>query len=251
MNASSAGIDVGFDAGLESCMAEALTIDFDSPVPLFPLANCVLLPHAVVPLHIFEPRYRAMTREALDEAGLVAMAVFAGDGWKQDYTGNPAIREHVCVGYLVRHEKLPGGRFNVLMQGICRAKVVRELEHEPYRLAMLEPTEVEAPMEIDLSEHRTRIESMLNEPALKSLASVHAMHRWLSEDLPTSAMIDLAALTLSQMVDERYAMLAEPDADRRALWLEQYLRKLRELVEQADRLGSGKMEGERYTVYLN
>ncbi|MEX0655856.1 MAG: LON peptidase substrate-binding domain-containing protein [Phycisphaeraceae bacterium] len=232
-------------------MAEALTIDFDRPVPLFPLANCVLLPHAIVPLHVFEPRYRAMTREALDSTGLIAMAVFAGEQWKQAYADNPPVREHVCIGHIARHERLLDGRYNVLLQGLCRARVLREVEHEPYRLAMLAPTEPAAPMEIDLSEHRERIEGMLNEPALKSLAAVHAMHNWLSDEIPTAAMIDLATLTLSQMVDERYAMLAEPDAESRAQWLEHHLGALRDVVEKANRLGPGKTDGERYTVYLN
>lgn len=232
-------------------MAEALTIDFDQPVPLFPLANCVLLPHAIVPLHIFEPRYRTMVRDALDDAGLIATAVFEGDEWKRNYPGNPAIREHVCVGHIVRHERLPDGRYHLLLQGVCRARVLRELEHEPYRLAMLEPSETETPMEIDLAEHRQRIVSMIHEPEMKSLAAIHAMHRWLSDEVPTAAMVDLAVLTLSQMVDERYAMLAEPDADKRAAWLEDHLRQLRQVIEQAQRLGPGKVEGGRYTAYLN
>ncbi|MEX0743958.1 MAG: LON peptidase substrate-binding domain-containing protein, partial [Phycisphaeraceae bacterium] len=66
-------------------MAESLTVDFSRPLPLFPLANCTLLPHAVVPLHVFEPRYRALAREALESSKLIAMAVFEGDAWKDEY----------------------------------------------------------------------------------------------------------------------------------------------------------------------
>ena len=55
-------------------MSHTLTIDFNKPIALFPLPGCVLLPHNATPLHIFEPRYRAMTSDALDTTGLIAMA---------------------------------------------------------------------------------------------------------------------------------------------------------------------------------
>lgn len=223
-------------------MPEALTIDFAKPIPLFPLPTCALLPHATVPLHVFEPRYRKMTREALDSRGLIAMAVFKGDQWQQEYENNPPIRDHVCVGYIVQHQKLEDGRYNILLQGVCRAKVVREVEHESYRLAVLEPTETEQPMEIDLSEQRECIEALLNRPRMKQLAAVGAVHQWLSREVPTAAMIDLAILTLCSDIEQRYAMLAEPDVEARAAWLEQHLRQTDELLVKAERLGSGVSE---------
>ena len=220
-------------------MPEALTIDFTRPVPLFPLPNCALLPHATVPLHVFEHRYRDMVREALDSRGLIAMAVFAGDKWKHNYKGNPPLREYVCVGYIVQHQQLDDGRYNILLQGVCRARIVREINDgkTDYRRAELEPTEAESPMEIDLEERRAHLERQLNDPRLKQLAAVSAVHNWLSRDIPTPAMIDLAILTLCQDVERRYAMLAEADADKRADWLEHHLAETEKLLETAERLG--------------
>jgi len=214
-------------------MPQTLTIDFRQPVPLFPLPNCVLLPHATIPLHIFEPRYRKMTNDALDSRGLIAMASFEGSDWKADYEGQPELRPHVCVGYIMRHQRLDDGRINLLLQGTCRAKIREEIPHHPYRQAMLEPIECETPMEIDLVEHRVRIEALLNDPLLKELSSIAAVQNWLSREIPTNALIDLATMTACDDFDDRYAMLAECDAQARATWLERWLTATRQTLRTA------------------
>ncbi len=214
-------------------MSETLTIDFRQPIPLFPLPNCVLLPHATIPLHIFEPRYRRMVNDALDSRGLIAMATFEGDGWKQDYAGNPELRPHVCIGYIVRHQRLDDGRFNVLLQGACRARIDEEVPHHPYRKALLEPLERESPMEIDLVEHRVRIEELLSDPVLRELSSIAAVQNWISREIPTNALIDLTTMNACDDVNDRYAMLSESNAEARAVWLERWLRATRQTLRTA------------------
>ncbi len=224
-------------------MAETLTIDFSKPIPLFPLPQCLLLPHATIPLHIFEPRYRQMVSDALDSQGLIAMASFEGEDWKSDYEGSPPIREYVCVGYIVKHDLLPDGRYNILLQGVCRARVVEELDsQEPYRTAVLEPIEPQPPpMEIDLVDHREQIESLLSDPLLKDLASVSAIHNWLSSEVPTTALIDLAIMTTCESTRDRYRLLAEPSVNARAQWLEKMLRDTRKSLATAQRFNPGSL----------
>ncbi len=214
-------------------MADALAINWSKPIPLFPLQDCVLLPHATVPLHVFEPRYRAMMADVLDGAGLIAMATFDGEDWRADYEGKPPIRPCVCVGLVVRHEKLADGRYNLLLQGMARARVRQEIPHNPYRIALLKATEKNRAMEIDLDESRQTIESLLADPALTQLESVSAVQNWLSKEIPTVVMIDLVILTCCSDRECRYAMLAEPDVAARARWLVKMLRRQRQrLVEQ-------------------
>ena len=120
----------------------SIQVNFGRPMPIFPLDAVTLLPQQVLPLHIFEPRYRQLVDHALDGSGQIAMAVFEGDDWKQDYHGRPSIRPAVCIGQIIQHEKLMDGRYNLLLQGICRARVIEELPPEDgreYRLALLEP----------------------------------------------------------------------------------------------------------------
>jgi Lon protease-like protein len=224
-------------------MHEALTIDFNKPVPLFPLPNLVLLPHATVSLHIFEPRYRAMTCDALDSHGLIAMAMFDGDRWRTEYDGKPPLRPHVCVGYITRHRRHDDGNYDLLVQGICRARIDREVDHESYRKAIVRPTEPNPPMEIDLGDMRKRVERLLDCDTLKHLAAASAIRNYMSDELPTAALIDLAALTCSGNDEERYAALAECDTERRGRWLEKMLAGIRDTLRKADRIHPPAVDG--------
>lgn len=223
-------------------MSESLTIDFSQPIPLFPLGTTVLLPHATVPLHVFEPRYRVMVAEALAGPGLIAMATFKGDAWKEDYEGKPPVHEHVCVGYILRHERLPDGRYYLFLQGVCRARIVEELPNEPYRLALLEPTEPQPAMDIDLEDERQQLEGLFRDDLLGQLASVAAIRNWLSREIPTAALIDLSILAMVNRPNERYAMLAEPDVHQRAHWLEHHLRDTRRTLQIANRFGPSRTD---------
>src|SRR5215210_2043649 len=109
--------------------------DFDlSSVPLFPLPNVVLFPRAVLPLHIFEERYKEMTADALSGSRQIAMALLK-PGWEKNYYHRPAIEPIVCVGTILSHERLADGTYNFLLQGHTRARFVREFGDKPYRLA--------------------------------------------------------------------------------------------------------------------
>lgn len=219
-------------------MGHTLTVDFSKPIRLFPLAKCILLPHATIPLHIFEPRYRAMVHDALDADGLIAMATFLGDDYKQNYNGNPPIRRHVCIGYIVHHERLHDGRYNMLLQGIARARVQEEVEPDPagYRRAILRPTE-QGVMEIDLETQRHRLEQLLDDEYLQQLACIRNVGNWLTPDLPTPVVIDLAWQAASRDGDQRYDILAEPDVFRRYDLLERHLTRTRQTLKIASDMG--------------
>src|SRR5438094_2455530 len=96
---------------------------FDGTARLFPLPNLVLFPHVIQPLHIFEPRYRQMTADALDGDGLIALAILQPD-WEKDYEGKPAIYPVACLGKIVADQRLEDGRYNLLLRGLRRARVL-------------------------------------------------------------------------------------------------------------------------------
>lgn len=218
---------------LQWAVSLADAVDFDRPIALFPLHQCVLLPHIAAPLHIFEARYRAMMRDVLDGSGLIAMAVFAGDDWRDEQAGNPPLREHVCVGQVARHEALDDGRYNLLLQGLCRARIVEELPPSDgsYREAFLEPIESKDVLEIDLTDARRRIDALLDDTLMRQLKAVSALHHWLEEDIPTVTMLDLTVMAMCPGLEQRYMMLAEPRADRRATWIERHLRRTRRTLQ--------------------
>jgi Lon protease-like protein len=218
-------------------MLDTIAIDFSRPMPLFPLGNCALLPHATIPLHIFEPRYRKMTQESLAGGRLIAMATIEGAVDRRQYPGDPPLRPCVCVGCILRHERMSDGKYNILLQGLCRARIVEELPANTYRRALLEPLEPKPALEIDLSAERSRIEGLLADPLLRELASVSAIHNWLSDEIPTAVLVDLAIMTVCQDLEGRYRMLAEPAAVERSRYLETQLGGLRQTLAMAQRQG--------------
>lgn len=102
--------------------------DFSVPgvLPIFPLPQTVLLPGEVLPLHVFEPRYRELVRDAL--AGHRIFGVVAIEpGHEGDQPGDPPVRGVGCAGLIIRHVELPGGRYLVWLLGISRFAIREEL----------------------------------------------------------------------------------------------------------------------------
>jgi Lon protease-like protein len=89
-------------------------------IPLFPLAGAILFPRAQLPLHIFEPRYRDMVRDALAGPGRIGMIQPNGDG------DPPPLFQTGCVGEIVGAEELDDGRYNIVLQGSARFRLIAE-----------------------------------------------------------------------------------------------------------------------------
>jgi Lon protease-like protein len=100
-----------------------------SALPIFPLPNCVLLPGGLLPLHVFEPRYRELTRDCLAGSQLMAIARLR-PGYETSYYGRPPVYERCGVGRIICSEELPDGRFALLLRGIARVEIARELPAE-------------------------------------------------------------------------------------------------------------------------
>jgi len=108
-------------------------------LPIFPLANCVLLPGGLLPLHVFEPRYRELTRDCLAGNQLMGVARLR-PGYETAYYGRPPVFEKCGVGRIICSEELPDGRFALLLRGVARAEIARELPSErTYRLVEARP----------------------------------------------------------------------------------------------------------------
>lgn len=221
-------------------MSEVVHVDFSKPLPLFPLPDAVLLPHAVQPLHIFEPRYRQMIEDCADSGTLqIAMAVFRGDDWKLDYEGRPPLRPAVCVGHIVHHDALADGRHNILLHGVCRAKIARIIEptlERPYRIAKLTPLE---PVELSppgLSNVRSVLRNLLGGPRLSRMRSVETVMQWFDrDDVSTHALLELIGFALVHDTELKYRLLAEADPLRRARMIRRELSSLDHLVGVAER----------------
>ena len=102
-------------------------------IPLFPLSNVVLFPGCLAPLHIFEPRYRQMTEAALEAERLIGMVTVRPDA-RDEMGGNPPIYAVGCAGFITDHQRLPDGRYNIVLRGVKRFRVESESAPNSERL---------------------------------------------------------------------------------------------------------------------
>lgn len=105
-------------------------------IPVFPLPNVVLFPKTYLPLHIFEPRYRAMVSDVAASGQCIGM-VLLKDGWETDYYGHPPVFSMGCVGRLASVQSLADGCFNILLQGLERFSIEQEWYDKAYREAAI------------------------------------------------------------------------------------------------------------------
>jgi uncharacterized protein len=95
-------------------------------LPIFPLPEVTLFPHTFLPLHIFEARYRAMVADALARDRRLAVARLQ-PGYESTYDGRPPVRAVAGAGEIVNWERQSSGRYNILLKGLSRVRIEREL----------------------------------------------------------------------------------------------------------------------------
>jgi Lon protease-like protein len=108
-------------------------------VPIFPLPEVVFFPETVLPLHVFEPRYRQMIADCLAGDRWLGV-VMLQPGWEKDYQGRPPVHAVAGAGEVIQAEALPDGRYNILLDGRARVRILAEEPPEGrlYRVARVE-----------------------------------------------------------------------------------------------------------------
>ena len=189
---------------------------FPTRFPIFPLPNVVLFPDAQLPLHIFEPRYRAMTERALGGDAVLGMVLLRPDARPED-TRAP-VYPVGCAGRIARSQRLPDGRFHILLQGERRFRIQREeATDEAYRTVCVELlpdlgfSELEAADRAEIQELRPQLERMVLE--LAAGARVQHIERLSAQmnALDPIALMHALALGLECGVVEKQGLLEAPD----------------------------------------
>lgn len=178
---------------------------------VFPLPSVVLLPGSAAPLHIFEPRYRAMVKAALETDGLFAMAQVM-PGQETLVAGKPQLEEMVCVGLIGMNEALEDGRYNLVLVGVARARLRAELPgSQPYRefeAELLEDEEVEP--EVDVNLRRAVVELVARLPTQVGQRVAQVASR-----VSGGSLADVVASTVMQDPARRFEVLNEVDVRQR------------------------------------
>jgi Lon protease-like protein len=182
-------------------------------LPLFPLPTAVLFPSVFLPLHIFEPRYREMVADALQSDRMIGM-VLLRPGWERDYEGQPAVYPVGCSGVISHVEPLADGRYNIVLRGLDRFRILSEDHGRSYRRASIE-TLPESPLDAvqraALKAARTRLESLIAPAAERAGADVRTASAMSDEDL-----VNALAQYLDLEPVEKQALLEQDGVIRRA-----------------------------------
>jgi uncharacterized protein len=191
---------------------------FSGVARLFPLPNLVLYPHVMQPLHIYEERYREMLEDALQGDGLIAMALLE-PGWETDYESRPPIEQFACLGKLVAHHRLEDGRYNLLLLGVHRVRILRELNPiRSFRQAQVEI--VEDCYDFATPADRECLQDKLVTSFRKHLPCAcqlpEQLEDMLSRHLPLGLLTDLASYALPLDIGVKQQLLAEPRVGVRA-----------------------------------
>lgn len=204
-------------------MSHGLGDDFSGEVRLFPLPNVVLFPHVLLPLHIFEPRYVEMTRDALAGDGLIALAQIK-PGSENSQAEVPEIHPVICIGRIAHHVELEDGRYNLIVQGLSRASIIEELPMEyAYRQASVELL-AEEPFDNISTEDQRRAEILKNFRKLFPKLDVeHELHQVFESEIPLGILCDVFAYALSLDPADSQRLLSEFNVDRRSRLLLQLI----------------------------
>jgi Lon protease-like protein len=199
------------------------------PVPVFPLPNLVLFPHAVVPLHVFELRYRTMVRDALSGERMIALALLK-PGWEREYQGSPEFHELGCLARFEDVQWLPDDCYDLKLLGLARVLLgatVREYPYRAVRVALLP----EAPYTEDdpvVASERSGLMELYRQLAGRPDAA---------DELPFVSLVNGVCMTAPLEAEERLGLLALDSIVERA-------HRVRELAVQRLRHGGPAEPGE-------
>ena len=199
--------------------------EFRNVSRLFPLPGVVLFPHSVLPLHIFEPRYRQMTEDALASDRLITIVQIRPPAeWKSPT--EPALEDFGCLGRIFKHERLPDGRFNFLLLGRKRVRLTREIPSgKLYRMSEVQVIEDILP---DQPEDHQREELIAMFRKFSGGALDPDLDTLFESDLPLGVLTDIVAQALGLPASVKQGFLAEPRVTRRAKDLLGLLRQMKE-----------------------
>jgi uncharacterized protein len=196
-------------------MAQAAAVrDLPSVIPVFPLTGAILLPGADLPLNIFEPRYLAMTRDAVAGTGFIGM-IQPSD--PSSLAAEPEIYKTGCLGRLTAHRDTPDGRILITLAGVCRFDVERELTERttPYRQAVVRYDRFITDLAAEAGTPVDRVELI---GALKRFLEIQGVNAdWSGiEDMTCGSLVNALAMSVPFAPGEKQALLEAPTMDDRA-----------------------------------
>ena len=192
-----------------------MEITLPDEVPVMTLPNVAFFPQALMPLHIFEPRYRHMLRDVLATNRLFAIA-----GLDLHRLGDPLRIEPphriASVGIVRACQKNENGTSNLLLQGLCRVEIAAITQDEPYRRIQVRALASQPGASLDENEQlRDDLARLLNLKLKLAAASAREMTAFLKTVDDPEAFVDIAAFSLCEDHALKQRLLETLDVHRR------------------------------------
>jgi len=199
---------------------------FSGQAALFPLPNATLFPNVMLPLHIFEPRYRQMVEETLRRDRLIAIAALREDATQDYFSKTAPVHDMVCLGRIVADERLDDGRYYLLTQGLSRARLITEISTDkPYRIGQLELiTDVYPVVPVINREHRQRELVQGFRSLFPDLATDASLMAALESTVPLGELCDVIAHAMKLSTGDAVQLLKQADVDQRSDIVLQFLK---------------------------
>jgi uncharacterized protein len=200
-------------------------------VPLFSLSNVVLFPKTPVPLYVFEEKYRTMIREVLEGNKELVVALIK-PGSESGHAGISGLYQVACLGRIETYEELEDGKYNIVVAGIQRVRLIREIQHIPYQ--MVEVESIEEPEYGLLTEdlmvnHNHLGELFAKFTELATGANQHAQD--LMPQLDFESLVNMVAMTLNLAIEQKQMLLEMDDPSLRCDMLIPILQQQLETLE--------------------
>jgi Lon protease-like protein len=187
---------------------------FSGLARVFPLPNMVMFPHVMQALHIFEPRYLAMFEEAIQDDRLIALGLLA-PGWEHHEEDRPRLQPTACLCRIATHQRTPQGTYNVLLLGVRRLRLGRELPAtKPFRVVEseilddLEPDQATAGGAAGLQQ---QLLAVFKRAMPKIPQAYEQLDQLLGSQITLGMLTDIVAYTIDLDLDTKLRLLSECD----------------------------------------
>ena len=186
---------------------------FSGLARVFPLPNMVMFPHVMQALHIFEPRYLAMFEEAIQDDRLIALGLLA-PGWEQQYEERPQLQPTACLCRIATHQRTPQGTYNVLLLGVRRLRLIRELPAtKPFRVVESEILEDHEPdtkagTAVGLQQ---QLLAVFKRAMPKIPQAYEQLDQLLGSQITLGMLTDIVSYTIDLDLDTKLRLLSECD----------------------------------------
>jgi Lon protease-like protein len=189
-----------------------------------------MFPHVMQPIHIFEPRYVEMVEEAIRTDQLLAMSILQ-PGWEPEYAGRPPVFPTVCLGKIATHVKTDDGKYNLLLLGLRRAQIRRELpplrSFRQAELELLEDHYTAASPQRREQLHGDLLETFRAFIKRESAVQEQFDQLLTSSQISLGMLADMVAFTLDLSLSAKFHLLQETNVDERASYLLDRLHEMR------------------------